>query len=406
MPAHRAGRPVQSRSASTVALPRLARGTRRIFLRFEGRPPIGKACGPPVGWPSTQEDAIAKILVADDDAVSAFLITRALESAGHECTVAKTGLAALACLKRSPYDALVTDWMMPELDGPELVRRVHQSVDPVPVIVMATCLSMPEAHAHALEAGVDEFLTKPVHAKELVAAFDHAFARRHQTEVPSEQFLETFTLPPKPAVEPRFPLVVVGANAGGPSALRLLLRGLPPEAGGAAFVVAQHLQPQMLESLVPILQRETGLRVSLAVHGQQLTPGRIFVTPGGKHACISSDGGRVELNDDVEENHVRPAADPLFRTAAATFRERLVAVVLTGMGRDGTAGAARVSAAGGQVLVAAPGPQVASAMPESVIRAGFATAVVPLVSMGQAVGAALVRTVQIAQPQASVQRVG
>ena len=346
---------------------------------------------------------MAKILVADDDAVSALLISRALEAAGHECTVAGTGLAALAGLKRSPYDVLVTDWMRPELDGPELVRRVHQSFDPVPVIVMVTCLSMPEAHAHALEAGVDEFLTKPVRAQELVAALDKALARRQQMEVPTGEFLKAFTMPPKPAVGPRFPFVVVGANAGGPSALRLLLRGLPPKAAGAAFVIAQHLQPQMLESLLPILQRETDLPVSLAVDGSELVPGRVLVVPGAQHGCISSDGGHVELNNDIEENHVRPAADPLFRTAAAAFRERLIAVVMTGMGRDGTAGAARVRAVGGQVLVVAPGPQVASAMPESVIRAGFATAVVPLPTMGQAVGAALAR---IGQPQASVQRVG
>jgi two-component system chemotaxis response regulator CheB len=332
---------------------------------------------------------MARVLVAEDDPVSAILVSRALGQAGHRVAIARNGLEALQQLQAEAADVLVTDWMMPELDGLELIRKVHQRFDPVPVIVMLTCIDMPQARAHALDSGAEEILTKPVRPQELLAAVDRGLARRAQMEQPTDEFLSPFVPAAPSGHAPAFPLVVVGANAGGPAALRLLLRNLPTSAEQAAFVIAQHLQPQMLDSLVPALQRETRMPVSLAVHGQPLTPGTVLVAPGGRHACISADGRRVELNADPEENHVRPAADPLFRSAAAAYGPACIAVVLTGMGRDGLAGTSRVRAAGGSVFVTTPAPTIASGMPESVFRAGLATSAVPLDSMGPVIGQAI-----------------
>lgn len=340
-----------------------------------------------------------RILLAEDDATSAMIATRTLQRAGHEVRHANNGLEALELLQQEAFDAVVTDWMMPVMDGLDLVRRIHARFDPVPATIMVTCLTMPEARAHALESGADEFVAKPVHSHQLLAAVDRAIARRNPAIVAS--------VPVMPALpgtgRAPFPIVVVGANAGGPAALRLLLRACGPAASEAAWVVAQNGLPEMILGLMPLLQRETGMRVALATHGQPLMPGRVLLGPGGSHVGIAEDGLSVEIVHASEQHHVRPAADVLFRTAAQAAGSRCVAVILTGMGIDGTMGAAFVRSAQGRVLVAQPGPHVASGMAKSVQRAGLATSVHPLESLGGAVTQAVgeVAHVRMLMPAAS-----
>jgi chemotaxis response regulator CheB len=333
---------------------------------------------------------VAKILVVDDDAVSALVLTRALTQAGHEVEMASTGLQAFEQLRGGTFAVLVTDWMMPDLDGLELIRRVHQHLVPAPVIVMVTCLESPQAQAHALASGADEFLVKPVSPKEAVDAVRLALTRHRDAGFPSGDVRATIRPRRSTPTAAPFPLVVVGANAAGPAALRLLLRGLPREASCAALVLAQHLQPQMLVALVEVLQRETRLEVVLGTPGMALQPGRVILGPGTHDIEIAARMRCIELTAGSADAHVRPAADPLFRAAAETFGPACIGVILTGMGRDGTLGAAAIRARGGTVVVVAPGPLVASAMPESAIRAGHASVVVPVDRIGEAVGREIV----------------
>ena len=96
-----------------------------------------------------------KILIAEDDATSALMLQRTLTKGDYDVTVARDGIDALAAIKQKPFDALVTDWMMPRMDGIELIRQVQTIVKPVPVIIVVTALDSVEAQAHALEAGAE-----------------------------------------------------------------------------------------------------------------------------------------------------------------------------------------------------------------------------------------------------------
>lgn len=325
---------------------------------------------------------MANVLVADDDPVSGLIAARALGQAGYTVSVVHSGLEALDALQRTSYDAIVTDWMMPDLDGIELIRKVRARFDPVPALVMLTCLGSAEARWHALESGADEHVVKPASPRQIVESVARSIARRGEGPITAPVLAMRRTQAPSPAA---FPIVVIGANAGGPAALRLLFRGLGASASNAAYVIAQHGQAQFVTSLLAPLREATPMRVEIATAGHALAPGLVLLAPGGQHAMISEDGARIELSADAEEHHVRPSGNRLFRSAARASGPSCIAVVLTGMGGDCLDGAAAVRNAGGMVLVATPGPQVAAAMPERVIRAGLASAIVGVQAMGEAV---------------------
>ena len=117
-----------------------------------------------------------KILIAEDDETSALMLQRTLTKGGYDVTVAHDGIEALAAIKQKPFDALVTDWMMPRMDGIELTRQVRAIVN---VIIVITALDSVEARAHALEAGADDYLAKPYQLRKVLEVLENCLARKH-----------------------------------------------------------------------------------------------------------------------------------------------------------------------------------------------------------------------------------
>ncbi|HMA35649.1 MAG TPA: CheR family methyltransferase [Chloroflexia bacterium] len=154
-------------------------------------------------------------------------------------------------------------------------------------------------------------------------------------------------------------LVVVGASAGGVEALSLLVSTLQPDFP-APLVLAQHLDPTRHSNLDAILRRRTTLDVVLVEGRTLLEPGKIYVVPANRHVGI--DDGHVLLETD-HQNRPRPSIDLLLSTAAAIYGEDLIAVILTGSGSDGAAGAVDVSSAGGVVIIQNPLTALYPSMP-------------------------------------------
>ena len=125
-----------------------------------------------------------KILVAEDDTTSALILKKILTKAAYNVTIAHNGTEALAAIKQKAFDVLLTDWLMPEMDGIELIRRIRKSISPVPIIIVITALVSDEARIHALAAGADDYLGKPYQAKELLDLLGNCFNRKHKP-VPS-----------------------------------------------------------------------------------------------------------------------------------------------------------------------------------------------------------------------------
>jgi two-component system CheB/CheR fusion protein len=162
-------------------------------------------------------------------------------------------------------------------------------------------------------------------------------------------------------------LVVVGSSAGGVEALSILVSNLP-EDFPAPIVLAQHLDPNRPSSLDSILQRRTRLQVEVVLSSTVLQPGRIYVVPSNRHVSIRDH--RVEVQED-RSKRPKPSVDTLLSTAADAYKDRLVAVILTGSGSDGAVGAVDAKNAGGTVIVQDPQtaryPSMPLALPPTIV---------------------------------------
>lgn len=327
------------------------------------------------------------VLLAEDDRSTSALIAHVLTRAGYTVDCVAGGNEALQAYQKRVPDVVVTDWNMPGMDGLELVQTLRAK-RPAPPIVMLTANSAIDQRTRALLAGADEFLAKPARPQEIVDAVGRCVGRARQMA----PVVEVVKAPPPARVHARapFPVIVIASSTGGPDALRAVVPSLPKSLGGAVLI-AQHAPAFIMDALVASLQRSTDRKVQLGVDGMKIEEGGFYVAPGDFHMQVLPKAFTIDVNQDPPENFVRPAADPLFRSAAAAFGSKVVAVVLTGLGKDGCQGCAEVKMAGGRVIVQDPANAVAPPMPKSVVEAGIADEVLELPEVGRAAASAMQR---------------
>ena len=313
-----------------------------------------------------------RVLVVDDEPRNVLLVRKILES--QDCYIvdeAIDGEEALRKLKCIKYDALLTDWLMPKVNGADLIKRIRSELASPPYIVMITAIQSLQAKDNILEIGADEFISKPIRMKDFLVTLKDGLARRSQP-LPKIQKINV----PKKIVAPPFIAVVIASSTGGYEALIKLFSGNLSEK--AAFFVAQHAPAETLRNITKKIKTLTNLDVHLARDAQKINPGNVYIAPGDKHLCIKPNPLSISLNQDPKENYVRPSADPLFRSAALTFGKCTLGIVLTGLGVDGTQGAAHIVAVGGEVLAQDPKSATAPSMPKNVILSGVNTDIVGL----------------------------
>lgn len=175
-------------------------------------------------------------------------------------------------------------------------------------------------------------------------------------------------------------VVGIAASAGGIEALGVVLGGLRPDFP-AAVVVVQHLSPRHESHLARILGRRTPLGVKWAEDGDRLAPGVVYVAPPDRHVVLHPEG-TLSLTRTERVRHVRPAADVLFPSLAASCNERGVAVVLTGADANGAAGVRHVKAAGGFVIAQDRTTSQFFDMPRAAIQTGCVDLVLPVGEIG------------------------
>ena len=186
-----------------------------------------------------------------------------------------------------------------------------------------------------------------------------------------------------------FDAVAIAASLGGPEALSLLLARLPPDFPAAIFI-AQHMGAGG-EWLVSRLSRLSALPVHLANDGEPIIRGRVYLAPPDRHLLVAPTR-RVIVNQEPKVKFCRPAAEPLFTSVAALYRDRALGVVLTGCNTDGSVGVQSIKWLGGRVLVQDPATCTAVGMPQSAIRTGAVDFVLPLEKIASAlVGLVMVR---------------
>lgn len=170
-------------------------------------------------------------------------------------------------------------------------------------------------------------------------------------------------------------IVVIGASAGGVASLWYLVQGLPANLPAAIFIVV-HMSAKYPSWLPNILQKSGKLPSVHAVDGAEIEPGRIYIAPPDRHLLIKPQCMRVVFGP--KENRFRPAIDPLFRTAALAYGERVVGVVLSGALNDGTAGLIEIKQHGGIAIAQHPREAMFSSMPESAIQHAKVDYILPI----------------------------
>ncbi len=180
------------------------------------------------------------------------------------------------------------------------------------------------------------------------------------------------TLPPK--------VLVIGSSTGGPQALNSLIAEIGGVLQRAPVLITQHMPPTFTAVLAEHLGRVAKRSVREAVDGEEIIAGTVYIAPGGKHMkVVRRDGNAViAIEDGPLVNFCKPAVDPLFASAAEVWGNKVLALVLTGMGSDGLAGSKSIIAAGGHVMAQDEETSVVWGMPGQVTNAGLCSAVLPL----------------------------
>jgi two-component system chemotaxis response regulator CheB len=348
-----------------------------------------------------------RTLIVDDSAFMRHALGRLLSEAdGIEVVgAAANGELGLEAARALRPDVITLDVEMPVMDGLTMLRRLMTET-PTRVIMLSSLTTGGAAITlDALDSGAIDFVAKPGGSlsidigrvgAELVAKIRAAatmseasfLGHRQRALARRPQLLPT----PQPAGPPRTRpvvaaqrLVVVASSTGGPSALHALVGGLPGRVG-AAIVIVQHMPAGFTASLAARLDAAGQLPAAEARAGDVLAEDEIVLAPGDYH-LISSTTGHAQLIQLPPVNGVRPAADVTLLSVAPAWRERLLCVVLTGMGADGREGARAVKAHGGTVFAQDAATSTVYGMPAAVAEAGLADRILPLGRIAEAVAA-------------------
>ncbi|MDC0708974.1 chemotaxis-specific protein-glutamate methyltransferase CheB [Stigmatella sp. ncwal1] len=329
-----------------------------------------------------------RVLVIDDSAQNRRTLTQLLGSALDVDVVgeAEHGEEGLRKVLDLHPDVVTVDLEMPRLGGYTFLRLLRGTA-PTPVIVISSYSHQTDVFK-ALELGAFDFIAKPqkataealeslrVELLEKVRASRFARSRSSQREA-MQRALGTAELPPF--------VVAVAASTGGPPAVQRLLEALAVEPT-PCVLVCQHMPAQFTRAFAERLDRIGPFTVTEASEGDRLLPGHVYIAPGGRHMVLEERAGRLELSVPPQSpgDRYAPSADRLFSSIARLLGDKALAVVLTGMGSDGTEGARQIHRAGGEIWAESEETAVVFGMPQEAIATGVVRRVLPLGKIGPA----------------------
>ncbi len=352
-------------------------------------------------------DDCARVIVADDSALMRAIVTNSLTACGVTVVgSASNGDEALTLCERTGPDAMTLDLAMPGLDGIGVLRALRQrATSHVPVVVVSAFSPAHGARAvDALAEGAFDLVAKPAVGESLdtfkrsladkvvAAALSGRGAHRHastprrpapETDFAASRFSEPTRRAGRSLSTGTRKVVVIATSTGGPRALAALLPKLPARLGIGTIVV-QHMPPGFTGSLAARLDGTSALSVREAGDGEPLDAGAALIAPGGLHLRLGADG-RTALSSAEAVGGLRPRADLLIEDAARLYGERLLLVVLTGMGNDALSGAREVRRQGGRVLVESHETCTVYGMPRAIVEDGLADHVLPLEQLPAAI---------------------
>jgi two-component system chemotaxis response regulator CheB len=339
-----------------------------------------------------------RVLVVDDSAFMRRLTSQIISDSGEFAVAgtARNGYDALKQIHALDPDIVTLDVDMPELDGLSALGYI-MSETPRPVVMLSagTTNGGHAATLRALELGAVDFVLKPSGSisLDLRRITDRLLNALRGAANANLSGLRMLARPTLDGLSSRVDgiaratcAVVIASSTGGPRALAAIVpqlpRGLP-----AAVLIVQHMPAGFTKSLAQRLDTVSPVRIDEAEHGEPVVHGRAYVAPGGFHMTVRDDGAGPVIALDTSPSiwGVRPAADLLFRSAAELFGASTVAVVLTGMGRDGAEGTRAIREAGGRAVIQDRETATIFGMPQAALHHAGADRVVPLTDVGASI---------------------
>ena len=341
-----------------------------------------------------------RALVVDDSLIFRKVVRDCIaELPGVEVIdVAKDGIAAISKIKQLKPDVVTLDVEMPGMNGLQVLEELQrEGISTKVIMVSSHTQAGARTTTKALAIGAFDFILKPCHdsarenyreLREQIGIRIQAIRRSQERSVPAirssppEVRVKTVpsTRPTKNATSKsnrRLPgdldAICIGISTGGPKALAKLIPALPPSTDVPIFIV-QHMPPVFTATLAKGLDEQSSLNVVEAEHGTPIKGGTVYIAPGGKQMRIDGYPGawRIEITDDPAVRSCKPSVDYLFRSASEQFRDRMLAIVMTGMGSDGLEGCQEVANRGGQIWAQSESTCTVYGMPRVIIEAGLA----------------------------------
>ena len=332
-------------------------------------------------------ERVIRVVVVDDSAYVRKVVKEMLSRSPllEVVGTARDGEDAVGVVERLRPDVVTCDLIMPGVDGVEFIGR-QMALRPVPIVIVSIAAESSERVLSGLDAGAVAFVQKPTAlatdkmldiADELIATVKAAAG------APLARLRQTTTVEPAPRTQAftnRYDVLVIGVSTGGPQGLKAVIPRLPRDFPVPVAIVL-HMPVGYTEAYAKRLNDASSLTVAEAREGEEVRPGRVFLAPAGRHLTFRRDSSgivRTWLDVSPFDTPHKPSVDVLFQSAAETYGDRVLGVVMTGMGDDGLAGAAWIKARSGSVLTEAEETCIVYGMPRSVVEAGLSDESVPL----------------------------
>jgi len=329
-------------------------------------------------------------LIVEDSAFMRILLSDILKSDPdiNLLGTAKNGKEGLEKARLLGPDVIISDMIMPDYDGVYLVERVMKEI-PTPVILLSSLEKNDGLVFDALQKGAFDFLDKPkdditnsIKAKNYpLTSLVKAAAQSKIKKIEVKENKNSHAFHGIAA----YSAIVIGASTGGPGAIENLLKQLPKNLI-LPVIVAQHMPDSFISSFAKRLDTLTELEVKVAESGEEIRPGFIYIAPGHANMQLrknpNTGGVIVHFTDKVFTEFNNPSIDCLLESAADVYHDKMIGLILTGMGRDGTKGLKKVKAVGGITIAQDENTSVVFGMPKSAFDSGATDRLIPLDQMG------------------------
>ncbi len=346
-----------------------------------------------------------RVLLAEDSAYQRKIVTEMLLS-HKEITnvdIARNGREAIEKIEKLNPDVLILDLIMPEVDGLTAFKFLSEHY-PIPTIIFS--VSSPENLGDSVQAlllGALDFIVKPsglwkdefpkvqeklissvLYAAKIKKNYEKrndlikkSISRQAVLELGGKsEFKQPIKL--KPLLPPKIlgsklgaKLIVIGTSTGGPRTLKFILKKIPQDFPSPILIV-QHLDPYFMKQLSKSLDQVCTIKVKIAEDGEKILPSNVYLSPGGRHMKVVAKNGKpyIKIIDDKPVNFCKPSVDVLFFSAAETYKNHTLGILLTGLGNDGAQGLKAIKSKGGKTIAESEETSVIYGMPKAAVKIG------------------------------------